>query len=110
MMVQRLRINGPWTQFYTPLLTLAPFETGGNLRGVIGKSRHTGRLPEPYRTQYIKTPEIDYTVVSYGTPIAWHYYGGRWAWPSVKYSQITSKHQGRVFTALYQILGHEAGE
>lgn len=46
--------------------------------------------------QHAKSPEgIDYTVMSYDTPIAW-LTGGKWYMPQDRYSTTTSRHQGMV--------------
>jgi hypothetical protein len=50
-------------------------------------------------TLFEESPMIDYVVFSYGTPIAWHSRNG-WTTPDVRYSVSTSKHQGRIFTAV----------
>lgn len=38
---------------------------------------------------------IDYTIMSYDTPIAW-LTGGKWYMPQDRYSTTTSRHQGMV--------------
>ena len=41
-----------------------------------------------------------YIVYSYDTPIAWHSRRQGWVMPDVKYSNTTTRHQGRIRTAL----------
>lgn len=91
-----LRINGLWTQFVKPMRDLAPFRTGGNMRGETGAPASYGRLPRMFRDS---AGQADYTVMSYQTPIAWHGPAG-WVMPPVTYSVSTSKQQGRIATAL----------
>lgn len=50
-------------------------------------------------------PFIDYVVVSYATPIAWHVRSadnkyGRWVMPATKYSVTTTRHQSIVRLSL----------
>lgn len=85
-----------------------PFE-GSNMRGHAGGPRQLGWLsPQSYygssRNQEfadqigrLKNP--DYTVMSYGTPIAIHHEGG-WHYPDVSHSSTTGKHQSIVRGAL----------
>jgi hypothetical protein len=54
-------------------------------------------MPQPHRSEYYDRSEhIDYTVLSYGTPIAWHDNERGWVMPDTKYSTTTSKAQGRI--------------
>ena len=48
---------------------------------------------------------ITYIVWSYNTPIAWRTIESKWVMPDVTYTRTTSKHQGKVATALSQITG-----
>src|SRR5687768_2943852 len=48
---------------------------------------------------YESVKHADYVVYSYDTPIAWLTYG-MWHMPDKKYSVSTSKHQGKISTAL----------
>jgi hypothetical protein len=85
-----------------------PFE-GSNMRGHAGGPHQLGWLsPQSYygssRNQEfadqigrLKNP--DYTVMSYGTPIAIHHEGG-WHYPDVSHSSTTGKHQAIVRGAL----------
>ncbi len=113
----KLKINGSWTQFTEPLSKLEPFTTHGALYGIAGIGGH-GRLPVEYHDSYQRA---DYTVYSYNTPIAWHVPNRNegwklgngeaapaepgWVMPAEKYSVTTSKHQGRIFTAISQLRG-----
>jgi len=53
------------------------------------------RLSQAEANLFINTPEIDYTVYSYNTPIAWHSPKG-WHIVEQKFSNTTSRHQSRV--------------
>ena len=72
-----------------------------------------GRLPQEYVNE-IRDSRVGYVIYSYGTPIAWRRIaewrkdgGPVWEWrvPEERYSVTTSKHQGKVRTALSQISG-----
>ena len=70
--------------------------TTGAMRGVEGPVSHFGQLPEAVIARYRAVREdIEYTVMSYATPIAW-FAGDGWIIPEVKYSPTTSRHQGIV--------------
>lgn len=106
----QLVINGSWQQFTQPLHHLIPFRTHGNLRGVVGAYPTHGRLPAGWQDLYLtqaKCNLIDYTVVSYDTPIAWRVRSDDvlplWWFPGVRYSVTTSKTQGRIATALAEM-------
>lgn len=80
------------------------------LRGRTVDSHHIypGMLPGPIASdfrRYVRDGMIQYVIYSYATPIAWRYHTGKWAMPGTKYSVTTSKHQGRVGTAISQISG-----
>lgn len=69
---------------------------------------HYGIMPD--RTELSQDRDlVDYVIYSYQTPIAWHVVAesckgdGHWVMPETKYSVTTSKHQGRVGTALSQL-------
>jgi len=67
----------------------------GSLRGFAAWSASFGKLPEADVARYREQRcDVDYTVMSYGTPIAWHVSGSGWTIPDVKYSRTTSAHQG----------------
>lgn len=65
------------------------------------------QLPTEWRerlTIALSAHGVRYVIYSYHTPIAWQidYHGVPfWVIPDVKYSITTSKHQGRVRTALF---------
>lgn len=69
-----------------------PFKGGAAIHGVEGKSWSTGRLPEDWAGKYI-FDDVAYTVLSYGTPIAWVNSNGERVIPDVSYSRTTSGHQ-----------------
>jgi len=74
---------------------LVPFSnSSGTFRGVAGYPGTLGELPHPWRSTF-PTRGVDYTIMSYDTPIAWRV-GGVWTMPDVRYSQTTSVHQGVV--------------
>lgn len=102
----KLKINGSWTQFLEPIRHLEPFDTStGSLFGVLLPAGmlsrpHPGRLSEEWIGD-LKRPDVDYVIVSYQTPIAWHHStDDEWVMPEDRYSTSTSKHQGRIRTAL----------
>lgn len=74
-----------------------PFKRHGfNMWASEGATMLQGRLPEAYWEQYsvlAKNGSIAYTVLSYGTPIAWVTLGGTVIIPDVKYSVTTTHHQ-----------------
>lgn len=78
----------------------APFNAG-NLTG----RRHPagfGRMPPATVDQFteaVTEHELDYIVMSYNTPIAWHDSRG-WTIPADKYSPTTSAHQNIVRRAV----------
>jgi len=75
-----------------------PFK-GSSVTGIEG-SWTTGRMPDDFAREYRKAAsanEIVYTILSYGTPIAWVLSDGTEVKPPVKYSVTTSKHQGRIY-------------
>jgi hypothetical protein len=57
------------------------------------------RLSQAEANLFINTSEIDYTVYSYNTPIAWHSPKG-WHIVEQKFSSTTSRHQSRVRRAV----------
>jgi hypothetical protein len=97
-MTRQLTINRTsWIEFRDTLAAFEPFRTHGNLSGTAGPTYEVGRLPEPHRSGYRERSEhIDYTVVSYSTPLAWHDDERGWVMPDVSYSVTTSKAQGRI--------------
>lgn len=116
----KLKVNGGWWQFTEPLRNLEAFDTHGALRGMPGNATgwSLGQLPGEYHDS---VGRADYVVYSYNTPIAWHVPNRNigftlgdgtpapiepgWVMPQEKYSVTTSKHQGRIFTAISQLRG-----
>lgn len=100
---RKLKISSSWMD-YRDTLADEPenFLTNGNLRGVkFGWGR--GRLPELYRDAFKDNiEEIEYTVYSYDTPIAWRMHGV-WIIPDIKYSVTTTRHQNKIRTAIGEI-------
>lgn len=109
----KLKVNGGWWQFTEPLMARESFQTHGALEGRRlwqGMHRHgecfcrevaeSGKLPDHYVESF---SHASYAVYSYETPIAWFNEDGVWIMPDVKYSVTTSKHQGRIFTAIGQL-------
>ena len=79
---------------------------GSNLRGGYGVQGF-GEMPRWAQDAYVSHRNQNggdlYTIVSYRTPIAWHF-EGEWYVPDVKYSATTSKHltqTGLKYAALY---------
>jgi hypothetical protein len=73
----------------------------------------TGRMPDP-DAHVMRDSVVTYVIYSYETPVAyrrvrdWNGNGTanyEWIVPDARYSVTTSKHQGRVRTALSQISG-----
>jgi hypothetical protein len=111
------RVNADsWTVLKDILVgTPEPFNTDkATLRG----REHCegwGMLPEPDANEMIDS-QVRYVIYSYDTPIAYRRIaewecGGQpvyeWIIPDVRYSVTTSKHQGKVRTALSQITNGE---
>jgi hypothetical protein len=96
--MRQLTINRTsWMDFRDVLAAREPFQTYGNLAGYDRYCGNTGRLPKAIAQEYFDRREsIDYVVMSYVTPIAWHDSEHGWIMPHVKYSVTTSKAQGRI--------------
>lgn len=75
-----------------------------SLKGYADTSPMWGKLPEEWITR-MRNDKVTYVIYSYNTPIAWKNAKGEWVVPNVRYSVTTSKHQGKVQTALSQISG-----
>lgn len=78
-----------------------PFTTHGALKAVVLDDSTfapaPGWLLGPDRENYYEDlPSIDYVVISYGTPIAWHTPAG-WYKVKQKFSTTTSRHQGNLY-------------
>ena len=70
------------------------------LEGLDGRTNTYGRLNDGEIAQYEQAKEsIDYVVMSYRTPIAWHS-GQGWYVVAQKFSVTTSKHQNLVRRAI----------
>lgn len=110
--IQKLKVNGGWWHFKDVLMdTPESFTTPtGNLWGTPRnpdfltdpgfRGAVAGQLPYFYRDSFWRCV---YAVYSYSTPIAWLTSDGVWIAPAVKYSVSTSRHQGRIFTAISEI-------
>ena len=88
---------------------------GGTFWGGIPTSRvtiPTGRLPKEYsdvlQDESFKGT-LEYVVYSYATPIGW-YANGEWTIPDVKYSNTTSRHQGRLGVAIRDLESSQSPE
>lgn len=78
-----------------------PFQTYGALSAPDYVPIYTGYLPGDWaRTYTARRHVIDYVVLSYNTPIAWHDTEAGWVVPDVHYSRTTSVHQSRVRFAI----------
>jgi hypothetical protein len=103
-----LKVNSSWTQFIPSLRHRTAFTTAtGSLRGTPGKPESLGQLGKLWSASAMRA---SYVVYSYDTPIAWFDLNA-WVYPSEHYlnrdghrSVTTSKHQGRISTAL-SVLG-----
>jgi hypothetical protein len=99
--MRRLTTHTSWMDYRDTLARLEGFTTGGALKGVQGPSQwRWGQLPYEYRDS---VKGADYVVYSYSTPIAWHMPNGEWVMPDTRYSVTTSKHQGKIRTAISQL-------
>lgn len=107
-MTLKLRTRDGWWVFRDALMfTPEDFTTHGSLWGINRMPYESersmdyvaGDLPLFYRDSFWRA---DYAVYSYATPIAWRT-DGVWITPGIKYSVTTSRHQGKIFTALSQI-------
>ena len=76
-----------------------PFQ-GSHMQGHAGGPRQLGWLNGTQFGEHIKAlKNPDYTVMSYGTPIAIHHEGG-WHYPDVSHSNSTARHQSIVRQAI----------
>jgi len=88
----------------TAIRNCKPFKTSGALEGVSGNPGYIGRLNSTAREAYFRDANtIDYVVLSYSTPIAWHTSDGRWVVVGQNFSVTTSSHQSAVRLALDSI-------
>lgn len=82
------------------LAKLEPFNFS-NGRAINFNSGITGKLNNNERDLYERhSNEIDYVIIHYSTPLAWHTNDGRWHLVGQKFSVSTSKLQGRIRTAV----------
>ena len=72
-----------------------------------GETTKVGNLPVEHHQRFETACAATdfYVVYSYATPIAW-WANGEWFVPPVRYSQTTSRHQGRLYMLLGQPGGH----
>lgn len=86
-----------------------PFRTSGSLSGRPVNASHRsewpslGMLPAEWQTEItdsVRRGTLDYVIMSYATPIAWHDSQTGWTVPRVHYSVTTSRHAGRVRDAV----------
>jgi hypothetical protein len=76
------------------------FRTHGALSGTDKPVYSSGMLEGDARDRFMRDRlRIDYTVLSYGTPIAWHTPEG-WFVVEDKFSKTTSRHQSVTRAAL----------
>lgn len=97
---RKLKVSSSWMDYRDTLVgDPQDFFAGANLRGVkFGWGR--GRLPELYREAFMDSiADIEYTIYSYSTPIAWRI-DGVWIIPDVKYSVTTTRHQNKIRVAI----------
>jgi hypothetical protein len=77
-----------------------PFKTSGSFYGSKSLDTGWGRLATDAKDRFITDrAEIDYVVVSYSTPIAWHTPTG-WVLVEQKFSPTTGSHQSTLLAAL----------
>ncbi len=122
-MAVKLTTRDSFTKFAEALRNRKPFRTSGALHSFEGTGGTYGRLNPLWRTN---VNAATYAVYSYGTPIAWFlpvstgipaevpktYHAeynssgellGWWVMPDEKYSVTTTRHQGKIRTALSQL-------
>lgn len=84
--------------------TLTPFRTHGALEGTDKVTYYAGRLTGTALANYNEGTDerlIDYVVLSYSTPIAWHMPGIGWTYVDRDFSATTGRHQSAVRAALH---------
>src|SRR5687767_753500 len=96
-MITHLTTRSTFREYADALSSLTPFKTRGSLEGQYVPVWRFGRLDYDYRDSF---KQADYAVFSYSTPIAWHIPDVGWVMPDVHYSQTTTRHQGKIRTAL----------
>jgi hypothetical protein len=99
----KLTTRDSFADFAAVMKARKPFRTSGALFGGPCSPNYrpgVGILPEEWQER-LRATSVDYVVYSYATPIAWHdAYTGEWIVPDVKYSTTTSKHQGKIRSAV----------
>lgn len=99
------RRSDGWWLLRDYLNELKPFKNyPKTFRGVMEKEG-IGCLP-PFWSDSFKNSNVAFVIYSYDTPIAWaqvNNKGMMWIHPQIKYSQTTSMHQNKVFTAISQL-------
>lgn len=102
--MNRLTNKSSFSSYAAALEAFEPFTTGGSFHGGPvnpGDSIGRGFLSPEY---HHSASAADYVVYSYNTPIAWHLSHDdgedRWIVPDVKYSMTTTRHQGKISTAI----------
>lgn len=89
MYVARTGVRNAW--WY--ILYKKDFRTHGSLKGTSKIPMSTGMLSGEDLDSYRRDrPMIDYVVVSYNTPIAWHTTSGEWSFVTEKFSKTTTSH------------------
>lgn len=98
-MSKKLAINSQAPAF--AVSELRPFETYGAMSALsysnmlyLGAGWLAGTAREQFHTD--TAAGIDYAVISYSTPIAWHLAAGGWRVIGHNFSASSSKHQGRA--------------
>ena len=92
-----LRLNSRSPEVAQFIRDRVPFRTHGSLSADT-RTYSTGYLRgDDLDRYYADLPTIDYVVVSYSTPIAWHTSDGRWYKVKQRFSTTTSRHQGRLY-------------
>lgn len=97
----RLTTRDSFFKFADVLRARQDFSTAGALRGEAGPAVYVGRLAPEYRDS---ARNADYVVYSYDTPIAWVRFDF-WTVPDESYSVTTSRHQGKIRTAISVLKG-----
>lgn len=101
-MTQKLSTRGSRVQ--DAIRTLTPFRTHGALEGTDKVPYYAGRLTGTALANYTEGTDerlIDYVVLSYSTPIAWHMPGIGWTYVDRDFSPTTGRHQYAVRAALH---------
>lgn len=89
---------------YEAIRNLQDFATYGNLSGTTTPPYYAGILRGSAKAEYaegLNERVIDYAVLSYSTPIAWHIAGVGWTYVARRFSASTDKSQSAVRSALH---------